>query len=109
MAISFTASQHGRGWQGPLEIPQPNPLSKQGHPEQGAQHRGQAGLEYLQRRFQKPRDSKRDELAHPVLFFFALRKLKYKYFVLPMDSCSPPHQHPSISGQNIQARAPDLS
>ena len=43
-------SQHGGGWQGPLWVPQPNPLPKQGHPEQGAQHRGQAGLEYLQRR-----------------------------------------------------------
>jgi len=43
-------SQHGRGWQGPLWVTQPNPLPKQGHPEQAAQHRGQAGLEYLQRR-----------------------------------------------------------
>ena len=38
------------GLEGPLGIPQPNPLPKQGHPEQGAQHRGQAVLEYLQRR-----------------------------------------------------------
>ena len=30
-------SQHGRGWQGPLWVPQPNPLPKQGHPEQAAQ------------------------------------------------------------------------
>ena len=45
----ITESQHGRGWQGPLWVTQPNPLPKQGHPEQGAQHRGQAGLEYLQR------------------------------------------------------------
>ena len=43
-------SQHGQGWQGPLWVTQPNPLPKQGHPEQAAQHRGQAGLEYLQRR-----------------------------------------------------------
>ena len=46
----FTESQHGRGWKGPLWVTQPNPLPKQGHPEQAAQHRGQAGLEYLQRR-----------------------------------------------------------
>jgi len=45
-----TGSQHGRGWQGPLWVTQPNPLPKQGHPEQAAQHRGQAGLKYLQRR-----------------------------------------------------------
>ena len=43
-------SQHGRGWQGPLGIPQSHPLPKQGHPEQAAQHRVQPGLEYLQRR-----------------------------------------------------------
>ena len=30
--------------------PSATPLPKQGHPEQAAQHRGQAGLEYLQRR-----------------------------------------------------------
>ena len=45
-----TESQHVWGWQGPLWVPQPNPLPKQGHPEQAAQHCGQAGLEYLQRR-----------------------------------------------------------
>ena len=43
-------SQHGRGWKGPLWVTQPNPLPKQGHPEQAAQHGVQAGLEYLQRR-----------------------------------------------------------
>ena len=46
----ITESQHGRGWQGPLWVTQPNPLPKQGHTEQAAQHRVQAGLEYLQRR-----------------------------------------------------------
>ena len=45
-----TESQHGRGWKGPLGIPQSNLLPKQGHPQQAAQHRIQAGLEYLQRR-----------------------------------------------------------
>ena len=45
-----TESQNGGGWQGPLGVPQPNPLPKQGHPEQGAQQRVQLGLEYLQRR-----------------------------------------------------------
>jgi len=30
--------------------PSPTPLPKQGHPEQAAQHRVQAGFEYLQRR-----------------------------------------------------------
>ena len=39
-----------QGWKGPLWVPQPNPLPKQGHPEQAAQHRVQAGLEYLQGR-----------------------------------------------------------
>ena len=45
-----TESQNGRGWQGPLWLTQSNPLPKQGHPQQAAQHRVQAGLEYLQRR-----------------------------------------------------------
>ena len=31
-----------QGWQGPLWVPQPSPLPKQGHPEQGAQHHVQA-------------------------------------------------------------------
>jgi len=31
------------GWKGPLWVTQPNPLPKQGHPEQSAQHRGQGG------------------------------------------------------------------
>jgi len=44
--IKITESQNGRGWKGPLWVTQPNPLPKQGHPEQAAQHRGQAGLEY---------------------------------------------------------------
>ena len=46
----ITKSERGQGWQGPLWVTQSNPLPKQGHPEQAAQHRGQAGLEYLQRR-----------------------------------------------------------
>ena len=46
----FTESQNGRGWKGPLEITQSNPLPKQGHPEQAAEDLVQAGLEYLQRR-----------------------------------------------------------
>jgi len=47
----FTSeSQNGRGWKGPLGVTQPNPLPKQGHPEQVAQDLVQAGLEYLQRR-----------------------------------------------------------
>ena len=46
----ITESQNGGGWQDPLWVTQPNPLPKQGHPEQAAQHRSQAGLEYLQRR-----------------------------------------------------------
>ena len=32
-----TESQKVGGWQGPLWVPQPNPLPKQGHPEQAAQ------------------------------------------------------------------------
>jgi len=47
---TITESQHSRGWQGPLWVTQPTPLAKQGHPQQTAQHRGQEGLEYLQRR-----------------------------------------------------------
>jgi len=47
---TFTESQNVRGWQGPLWVTQSNPLPKQGHPEQAAQHRSQAGLESLQRR-----------------------------------------------------------
>jgi len=37
-------SQNGRGWQGPLWVTQPNPLLKQGHPEQAAQHCVQAAI-----------------------------------------------------------------
>jgi len=48
--LLVTESQNGRGWKGPLWVTQPKPLPKQGHPQQAAQHRGQAGLEYLQRR-----------------------------------------------------------
>jgi len=32
------------GWKGPLGVTQSNPLPKQGHPQQAAQHRGQGGL-----------------------------------------------------------------
>ena len=46
----ITESQNVRGWQGPLWVTQPNPLPKQGHPEQAAQDLVQAGVEYLQRR-----------------------------------------------------------
>ena len=46
----ITESQHGWGWKGPLWVTQPNPLTKQGHPEQAAQDLVQEGLEYLQRR-----------------------------------------------------------
>ena len=49
-AVPPQKSQNHRGWQGPLWITQPNPLPKQGHPEQAAQDLVQAGLEYLQRR-----------------------------------------------------------
>jgi len=46
----ITESQNIQGWKGPLWVTQPNPLPKQGHPEQAAQDCVQAGLEYLQRR-----------------------------------------------------------
>jgi len=46
----ITESQKGKGWKGPLWVTQSNPLPKQGHLQQAAQHRVQAGLEYLQRR-----------------------------------------------------------
>ena len=39
-----------QGLAGTSVVTQPNPLPKQGHPAQAAQHRVQAGLEYLQRR-----------------------------------------------------------
>ena len=61
----LTESQTGRGWQGPLGVPQPNPLPKQGHPEQGAQHRVQAGLEYLQRRLHSLPGQPGPGLWHP--------------------------------------------
>ena len=62
----ITVSRHGRGWKGPLRVTQPNPLPKQGHPEQGAQHRGQAGLEYLQkRRLHSPSGQPGPGLRHP--------------------------------------------
>ena len=50
MILWDLCSQSGRGWQGPLWVTQPNPLPKQGHPEQPAQDLVQVGLEYLQRR-----------------------------------------------------------
>jgi len=49
-------NQSGGGWKGPLWVTQPNPLPKQGHPEPAAQHRVQAGLEYLQRRRISPEE-----------------------------------------------------
>ena len=61
-----TESQNVRGWKDPLWATQPNPLPKQGHPEQGAQHRGQAGLEYLQRRrLHSPSGQPGPGLRHP--------------------------------------------
>ena len=33
-ALVFTESHNVRGWKGPLWVTQPNPLPKQGHPEQ---------------------------------------------------------------------------
>ena len=47
---SFTESQNGVSWKETLWVTQPNSLLKQGHLQQDAQHRVQAGLEYLQRR-----------------------------------------------------------
>jgi len=46
-SVPLTESQTGRGWKGPLWVTQPNPLPKQGHPEQAAQELVQAGFEYL--------------------------------------------------------------
>ena len=40
----ITESQNGRGWKGPLWVTQPNPLPKQGHPQQAAQDHIQGGL-----------------------------------------------------------------
>jgi len=46
----FQESQNDQSWKGPLWVTQSNPLPKQGHPEQAAQHRGQTGPEHVQRR-----------------------------------------------------------
>ena len=55
-----------QGLEGPLGNPQPNPLPKQGHPEQAAQHRVQTGLEYLQRRrLHSPSGQPGPGLCHP--------------------------------------------
>jgi len=45
---NHTESQHGRGWQGPLWVTQPNPLPKQGHPEQAAQHHVQTDFQLVE-------------------------------------------------------------
>ena len=52
MQIKTESQNHGMAGVGRAlwGSPSPTPLPKQGHPEQAAQHRGQAGLEYLQRR-----------------------------------------------------------
>ena len=48
------------------ESPSPSPLPKQGHPEQAAQHRVQAGLKYLQRRrLHSPSGQPVPGLRHP--------------------------------------------
>jgi len=66
MKREVTESQHGRGGKGPLWVTQPNPLPKQGHPEQGAQHHVQVGLEYLQRRrLPSPSGQPGPGLRHP--------------------------------------------
>jgi len=46
----ITEAQYGGDWKGPLWVIWSNHLPKQRLPEQAAQHRVQAGLEYLQRR-----------------------------------------------------------
>ena len=51
--LNFPQNNRTPAWQGlagPSGDPPVWPPAKQGHPEQGAQHRVQAGLEYLQRR-----------------------------------------------------------
>ena len=50
LPIPHRITQNVWGWKRPLWVTQSNPLPKQGHPEQAAQHRVQVGLEYLQRR-----------------------------------------------------------
>ena len=54
------------GLAGPSGVTQPNPLPKQGHPEQAAQDLVQAGLEYLQRRrLHSPSGQPGPGLRHP--------------------------------------------
>ena len=62
----FTESQNVQGWKGPLWVTQSNPLLKQGHPEQAAQHRIQVGLGDLQsRRLHSPSGQPGPGLRHP--------------------------------------------
>ena len=61
----ITESQKGKGWKGPLWVTQSNPLPKQGHLQQAAQDRVQAGLEYLQRR-------RLQRCSSPLIFLAAL-------------------------------------
>ena len=50
MPASFTESQNGQGWKGPLWVTQSKPLPKQGHLQYVVEDLVQVGLEYLQRR-----------------------------------------------------------
>jgi len=55
-----------RRWRGPLGITRSDPLPKQGHPEQAAQHRVQAGFAYPQRRrLHSPSGQPVPGLRHP--------------------------------------------
>jgi len=45
--LNFTESQNVQGWKGPLWVISSKPLPKQGHLQQAAQDRVQAGLEFL--------------------------------------------------------------
>jgi len=53
------------GLAGTPGVTQPNPLPKQGHPEQAAQDYVQVGLEYLQRRLHSPSGQPVPGLRHP--------------------------------------------
>ena len=101
-----TESRNGRGWQGPLWVTQSNPLPKQGHPEQAAQHRGQTGLEYLQRRRlhslsgqpgsglrhpQREEVLPRLQLELPLLQFVPIRwEVKVSFVGPPLSPCTRP-------------------
>jgi len=94
-------SQHGRGWQGPLWVPQPSPLPKQGHPEQAAQDRGQAGLEYLQRRRLHSLPGQPVPGLRHLQIFVGISKVPFQPSLLQAEQAQLPQ--PFLAGEMIQS------